>query len=269
MPAITDDPLHVSLRLLDRRVVDVDGEPVGRVDDLAFEQDADDAPRLVSILMGPEALGARLGGVLGRVVAGAGRLRPDAAGPPEVAVTDLEEVDTEVRLAAHRDDLPFPRSEAWVRDHVIGRIPGAERSSSGGKEPGGEAGVRQPPGTGRGGEVGRGPADGGARRLRASDLLGTPVVERSGRRLGRLRDLRLRADGDVHRIDGLVTGRGVVAERLGYAYGEVVGPALLVALMRRAERRTSHIDWEDLVELTADRIVVRDGAAARPGEGAT
>lgn len=265
MPAITDDPLHVSLRLLDRRVVDVDGEPVGRVDDLAFEQVDGEAPRLVSILMGPEALGGRLGGVLGAVVAGAGRLRPDGAGPPEIAIEDLEEVDTQVRLGAHRDDLAFPRSEAWVREHVIGRIPGANRSSSSGKEPGGEEGR----GPATGDEPQAAARDGSGRRLVVSGLLGTPVVEEGGASLGRLRDLSLRPDGDVHRIDGLVTGRGVVAERLGYAYGEVVGPALLVALMRRAERRTHHLAWADVLELGTDRIVVRDGAGTGPAEEGT
>lgn len=258
MSAITDHEVHVALRLLDRRVVDADGEPVGRVDDLAFERDGDAAPRLASIVMGPEALGARLGGVLGRIVAGAGRLRPDGAGPPEVAIGDLDEVGTEVRLKAHRDELPFPRSEAWVREHVIGRIPGATRSSSSGKEPGGEGGAGghadQPEGHGHPGTG----ADAAAERIRASDLLGTPVVDRDGRSLGRVRDLRLHAEGDDHRIDGLVTGRGVIAERLGYAYGEAAGPWLLAAVMRRAARRARYVDWDAIEELQPGRITVRE-----------
>lgn len=256
MSALTDHPVHVALRLLDRRVVDADGEPVGRVDDLAFDRAGDGGPRLVSILMGPEALGARLGGVLGGIVAGAGRLRPDGAGPPEVAIDDLDEVGPEVRLKAHRDELPFPRSEAWVREHVIGRIPGATRSSSSGKEPGGDGRA-----TGRAERRAEGHAsyasgsDDG--RIRASDLLGTRIVDRDGRSLGRVRDLRLGVDGDGHRIEGLVTGRGVIAERLGYAYGDVAGPWLLGVVMRRAARRTRYLDWDAIDELRRGRITVR------------
>lgn len=255
MSAITDHPVHVALRLLDRRVVDADGEPVGRVDDLAFACDTDGGPRLTSILMGPEALGARLGGVLGRIVAGAGRLRPDGAAPPEVSIDDLDEVGPEVRLRGHRDELPFPRSEAWVREHIIGRIPGASRSSSSGKEPGGEgggSGQAAPPAE----PVASSPDD-EPRRLRASDLLGTPIVDRDGRPLGRVRDLRLHADGAEHRIEGLVTGSGVIAERLGYAYGEVVGPWLLATLMRRAARRARFVEWDAVEDLQPGRITVR------------
>lgn len=257
MSAITDDELFVSLRLLDRRVVDADGEPLGRVDDLVLEDDGGSPPRLVSILMGPEALGARLGGVLGDVVAGAGRLRPDRASAPEVAIADLDTVDTEVRLEAHRHDLPFPRSEAWVRDHVIGRIPGTQRSSSG-KAPGGSGddGDRETPGAAP-------PSSEDAHeRLRASALLGTTVVDRDGRPIGTLRDLRLRADGEDHRIADLVTGRGVIAERFGYAYGEVVGPWLLVVLMQRLARRTRSIPWADVTDIGQDRIVVNQQADA-------
>lgn len=257
MPAITDDVLYISLRLLDRRVVDTDGEPLGRVDDLAFEQDGDHPPRLASILMGPEALGARLGGVLGSVVSAAGRLRPDGATAPEVAIADLDTVDIEVRLDAHRRDLPFPRSEGWVRNHVIGRIPGAERSSS----------EDAPGGTGDG-DTGSPTVDSTTddevptSGLRASAILGTPVLDPDGRSLGRLRDLRLRAHRDGHHIEGLVTGRGVIAERFGYAYGEVAGPWLLVAIMRRLARRTRYIPWNDVQEIATDRIVVTQTAEA-------
>lgn len=257
MPAIADAVLYISLRLLDRRVVDADGEPLGRVDDLAFEPDGDRPPRLASILMGPEALGARLGGVFGRIVSGAARLRPDGATAPEIAIADLDTVDIEVRVDAHRHDLPFPRSEGWVRDHVIGRIPGAERSSSG-DAPGGAGDDA----TGSPTEASTTDDEGPVSRLRASSILGTAVLCRDGRPMGRLRDLRLRAHGDGHRIAGLVTGRGVIAERFGYAYGEVAGPWLLVAIMRRLARRTRYIPWADVEEITTNRIVVKQTVEA-------
>ncbi len=258
MSAISDDPTYISLRLLDRRVVDADGEPLGRVNDLAFEQPAHGPPRLVSILMGPEALGARLGGVLGDIVSAAGRLRTDGANQPEVAIADLASVGVEVRLKAHRDDLPFPRSEGWVREHVIGRIPGARRSSSSDETPG-ESGSGR--GESRPGTSHTDPShdsDTTARRVLASALLGTSVVDRDGHEIGKLHDLRLRTERDEHRVEGLVAGPGVIAERLGYTYGEVSGPWLLVVLMRHLAKRTRYIPWDDIVETTAEQIVARN-----------
>lgn len=258
MSAISDDPTYISLRLLDRRVVDANGEPLGRVDDLAFEQHGLGSPRLVGILMGPEALGARLGGVLGDIVAAAGRLRPDGPNRPEVAIADLASVGIELRLKANRDDLPFPRSEGWVREHVIGRIPGARHASSSGEMPGGSSSGR---GASRHASPNTDPSHGSdtpVRRVLASTLLGTRVVDRDGHEIGRLHDLRLRTERNEHRVEGLVTGPGVIAERFGYTYGEVSGPWLLVVLMRHLAKRTRYIPWNDIVETTAEQIVARN-----------
>lgn len=120
--------LDLDLHLLDRQLVDRDGEPVAKVDDVEFRVDPDGRLRLVALLVGPEALGRRVGGRLGRWIGQLGqRLRPDLATPPRVAIEDVEEVGPQIRLRVHREDLDFPRSERFVRDHVIGRLPGADR----------------------------------------------------------------------------------------------------------------------------------------------
>lgn len=120
--------IDVGLHLLDRRVLDRDGEPLGRVDDLEFAPDDDGRPRLTAILLGPEALGARLGGRIGRWVADLGhRLRPNHGPAPRIEWDEVERLGTDVRLHRHRDEFDFPHSERWVREHVIGRIPGARR----------------------------------------------------------------------------------------------------------------------------------------------
>lgn len=258
-----DEEVFVSLRLLDRRVVDADGEPLGRVDDLALERDGTSA-RLVSIVMGPEALGARLGGVLGQLVAGAARLRPEGAGAPEVRLEEVDSVDVEVRLRAHRRDLSFPRSEGWVRDHIIARLPGAERSSSSGEIPGGSASS----GGGQAANAETGGHQAAGDRIMASALLGTEVVDADGQSLGKLHDLRLAA-GAGHGVAAIVTGRGVVAERFGYARGEVVGPWLLAAFMHRLARDTHEVPWSDLTEI--GKTVIRVSGRAdeyRPTEAA-
>lgn len=122
------DRLDLDLHLLDRQVVDVDGEPVARVDDVELVLGEDGTLELTALLVGPEALGARMGGRLGQWMADVGRrLRPDLAEAPRIPVDAIDEVNPFIRLTVHRDDLDFPRSEAWFRDHVVGRLPGGDR----------------------------------------------------------------------------------------------------------------------------------------------
>lgn len=124
------DTIDIGHRLLDRRVVDRHGRVLGRVDDL--ELSSEDPVHVTAILLGPEALGRRLGGVLGTFVAGLGRLRPEGTDAPRIAWAHVVEVGTEVRTDLDADGLDFPRSEAWLREHVIDRLPFAGASSDSG-----------------------------------------------------------------------------------------------------------------------------------------
>jgi hypothetical protein len=64
--------------LLERLILDRDGQPIGMVDDLELNQPDDGgAPVITAILCGPTALGPRIGGRLGTWWLGIGRrLRP-------------------------------------------------------------------------------------------------------------------------------------------------------------------------------------------------
>ena len=59
--------LWAGVDLLDRQIIDVNGVPAGKVDDLefSFEPDPDALPIVDKILCGPAALGRRFGGRLG------------------------------------------------------------------------------------------------------------------------------------------------------------------------------------------------------------
>jgi hypothetical protein len=91
---------------------------------------------------------------------------------------------------------------------------------------------------------------------RISDVLDCDVVDADGRRVGRIRDVRLVMDGPVEgalarlRLDAVIVGGSALAGRLGYLRGGVRGPGLLKAVMSRLERRaatytTAQIgDWD-------------------------
>jgi sporulation protein YlmC with PRC-barrel domain len=120
----------VGFHLLDRQVVDRAGLLVGKVDDVELSDG--DPPRIRALLLGPQALAGRLDGWLGRYLAGAtGRLRGgDDRDPVRIPYDQVSTVDTAVHLRIHRELLPEPRLEAWLREHLVDRIPGASRADS-------------------------------------------------------------------------------------------------------------------------------------------
>jgi sporulation protein YlmC with PRC-barrel domain len=117
--------------LLDRQILDRAGEPVGKVDDVEIDVGADGAPYVAALLVGQQVLGERIGGRLGGWMAGAARrLSPTPGGTPLRIPYDLvATVTSAVNLSVHRELLPEAPLEAWLRDHLIGRIPGASDAS--------------------------------------------------------------------------------------------------------------------------------------------
>jgi sporulation protein YlmC with PRC-barrel domain len=119
--------LDASRTLLDHLVMDHEGKPLGRVDDIQLEISDGGPPVMTALLMGPLALGTRLGGRLGTWwVSVARRLRretsPEPARVPFVAVTELR--PGEVRLGLLRSEHE-PRLMQWTREKVIKPIPGS------------------------------------------------------------------------------------------------------------------------------------------------
>jgi hypothetical protein len=118
----------ISLRiaLLDNQVVDCNRLPIGRVDDLEIEVE-DGRPRVTAIVTGSEALGGRIGGFLGRWMAGASaRLRSPAEeeGQPRIDLAAVEEIEPLIELKVQKDDLPQVAGlERWLAANLIGRLP--------------------------------------------------------------------------------------------------------------------------------------------------
>jgi hypothetical protein len=123
--------IDAGLRLLDRQLVDKDGKLAGKVDDLELTGDGDAGPLYVTaILAGPGALAGRLGGRLGGWLAGLSeRLRGgDSDRPARVWFGVVKEVGSAVQLSVAKQELETDAVEAWVRDHLIGKLPGAEHA---------------------------------------------------------------------------------------------------------------------------------------------
>ena len=120
--------LEAGLHLLDRQLVDRDGRLAGKVDDLELEFPKGGGPPLVTaILAGPGALSRRIGGRFGAWLESvANRLRGgDDHRPARVSFAVVKRIGSAVELSVPRAELETNRLEAWTRDHLIGKLPGA------------------------------------------------------------------------------------------------------------------------------------------------
>ena len=115
--------VDVRLHLLSRQVLDVDGEPVTTVDDLELvAADAPEDGRRDAVPGEPAEVGAILTGpvLLTRLLGG----RPPASRWEPVPWSDVGHVGTAIELTVQADSLDLHWTEDWLREHVVGRIPG-------------------------------------------------------------------------------------------------------------------------------------------------
>jgi sporulation protein YlmC with PRC-barrel domain len=117
-----DSRLYLGLHLLDRQIIDVNERPVSNVDDLELSDD--DPPVVSAILCGPAAYGPRLGGRLGKWIVAIHRrlVRED---PVRIPWAYVARIHSAVHLTTTRRDVGTTALDDWVREHFIGRIPGA------------------------------------------------------------------------------------------------------------------------------------------------
>lgn len=132
---LTDDAWFVDLSadILDRQVTDCDTIPVCKVDDLEFDLTQDGQWQVVAILLGPGALGPRIGGWVGATMSGLHRRLRGMTdpSPPGIAWNLVRCVGSDVVLSVSSSELPpdLIPLEDWLREHVIARIPGSKHAS--------------------------------------------------------------------------------------------------------------------------------------------
>jgi sporulation protein YlmC with PRC-barrel domain len=108
MPNKLDHELDGALHLLDRQLLDADGEMLGKVDDVELTQ-TDEGLTITALLTGPIALLHRLGGRLGDELATKYvQLRPaepHRSRPWRVPMDRVDRLDSAVHLKVPRDDV--------------------------------------------------------------------------------------------------------------------------------------------------------------------
>jgi hypothetical protein len=125
--------VYAGLQLLDRQLVDRDGVLCGKVDDVELAEADDGNVYATAILCGPGALlartgHARLGGWLRRFAAAS---YPWEGDPGSVGFEHVTELGDHVELDVSHEEVATFAGERWVRDHIIGRIPGSGHHADG------------------------------------------------------------------------------------------------------------------------------------------
>jgi hypothetical protein len=122
--------LWAGLHLLDRQLIDREGTLCGNVDDLELTAGDSGALYVTAIHSGPGELSRRLGhDVLGKWLEDMHAYMDDPKPLRPIPFERVTEVGSAVTLDAVEGDLPTAATQRWVRDHIIGHIPGATHAT--------------------------------------------------------------------------------------------------------------------------------------------
>jgi hypothetical protein len=116
--------LDAHLHLLDRQVLDVHGVPIAVVDDLELSEipagqeiPPDTSPPGITALLSGPTLATRIFGG-----------RPPESRMMRTPWVAIREIGVVIKLSVGRDTQDLFWTERWVRDHIIGRIPGGRHT---------------------------------------------------------------------------------------------------------------------------------------------
>jgi hypothetical protein len=123
---------HAALHLLDHQLRDRHGRLCGKVDDLELEQGESGSWYVAAVLTGPGHLLYRMG----RRTSGTwlAKLtthieRSSLRDPGRIPYDRVSDIGVTVDLAIDADDVATFAAERWVRDHVVGHIPGSRHDA--------------------------------------------------------------------------------------------------------------------------------------------
>jgi sporulation protein YlmC with PRC-barrel domain len=118
--------------VLDKELLDREGEPMGRVDGLMMHVGKNAQPRVTHIAIGGTTPWDRVHPVLGRL---AERIAqwwgPRRLHPVRVAWSHVQTVGRDIKLDVEAKDTGAIAWEIWIARHIIERIPGSGDNEAG------------------------------------------------------------------------------------------------------------------------------------------
>jgi hypothetical protein len=112
--------------LLDKQLVDREGEPLGRVDGIVMAYTADAPPRITHFELGARPLAQRLPHPFqGALASLARRLSLRGDQPYRIDVGRIIHLGRTIRIDIDVTRSAARETERWIRDHIIAHIPGS------------------------------------------------------------------------------------------------------------------------------------------------
>jgi sporulation protein YlmC with PRC-barrel domain len=118
--------MELGQALLDQQVTDKHGEQMGKVDGIVVEFRRGKPPRLAALLIGGGTAAERVHPAWARwLLRWRRRWGPSGDQPLEVPWSKVRKIGVDVKVDIEAEGTSAFAWEHWVRDHIIGRIPGA------------------------------------------------------------------------------------------------------------------------------------------------
>jgi sporulation protein YlmC with PRC-barrel domain len=116
--------MNIATEILDQQLIDRTGLDVGKVDGIVLELRGNEPPRISALLTGghlfARRLHPRIESWMVRITRGWG---PRSLAPVRIPWSRVMKIGVDVKV--DMEAAPMMRWEYWVRDHIIGKIPGA------------------------------------------------------------------------------------------------------------------------------------------------
>lgn len=120
--------IHLVRDLLDKKLVDRDERPIGRVDGIVLELRHHKPPLVTAMEIGPLTLARRMPRWLRWPATAAAGLLRSLTGPPiRIPLERFLDLGVDIKLDVSADDPHVLEFERWLRRHIVERIPGAAR----------------------------------------------------------------------------------------------------------------------------------------------
>ena len=118
--------MELGASVLDQQVRDRNGVPMGRVDGIVLELRPGSPPRVARLVVGGPTLLRRISPALAQRAERWGRRwGPAERSGLEVPWSKVLKVGIDVKVDLDAEGTPAMAWERWVRERIIGRIPGA------------------------------------------------------------------------------------------------------------------------------------------------